>query len=253
MQLAQRYQESFFLSVVLPRYLSRHSMGPAPPPPPSPAHFDNVASASCPIARPASYGDDDHKRLWVDLLGRSKDAPRHAAPTAYDLSFFSAAHIKRTSPWRKVCDHGVGADDILQLYSDGKCSAELHFHRKSHAGPAVSEPLDVALVPLVRPQFFIEATAKDGSETLLLCVAHPFERHLVETPRSSEFHLHKPRKLADSSVLVPVASFLRPLRHYPYLEAAPPRAWTAAMPDVPVPPDSPQTAHTWLLSTKIDW
>lgn len=251
-QLATRYQESYFLRVVLPRYLSEHGFIPPPPAAGAPAVPSSTSAPEGPIARPASLTDPVLHAAWAALQGHCGAEVLPA--DGYDLTFFSKAHVRRVSPWRLVCDTNVDSNDIVQLYSDAQCSQSLQLHQNVHDGPAVRAPLDVARVPLVKPQFFVRARQKDGGGELLLCAGHPFHQHLVETPRSLEYRLHKPRKMdASQLVLVPAASLLRPLRHYPYFEGRQARAWTAAAPDVPVPVDSPQTPNTWLLSTKIDW
>ena len=150
-QLCKRYQESFWLQRVLPRHLLARLSTASP----QPAQRDPLLSTSS--TGPLRLSASAAKVLLVDasFCGAWTAFETRAGAGAvqpldqYQLTFFSRAHIKRHSKWRRVCDASLKPGDVIQVYeqppgSPMPLSRERHIH--------ILQP--VATVSLLSPIVF---------------------------------------------------------------------------------------------------
>jgi hypothetical protein len=193
-QLVTRYLEQFFLRTILPRVTVAAA-----------ANVPAAPGAGPPVNRSALHGALPKAPIDFATLAAAWSSLRASLPSIGSLqqstpAWFSECAITRFAPWKKVCDLRVSEKHAVLQYLPlaGVAGPRLvHDH--------TLQPVARAL--LLRPLAFFSA---NGAE---FCVAHRYAPLVVETPRSLEFTLHKPRALDRTRVvIVPITELSHPLR-----------------------------------------
>ena len=233
LQLAKRFMEGFFLRSVAPRFY-----GVAPVAAPADDPLLNVNRLDKRALPPPSAARLEE--AWGTFMAtRAPTDFVDSSPGTELPDFFCDGKVVRRLPWRGVCDRNVFDGEVWQLYNlDGNGHHQVG--RTHHESVLVR----VEDAPLVKP---LAVFTRGGVPFVL---AHPYKPHEVDTPRSEEFMLYKPRVLDSLTfVVVPLCELCRPLFPLPYFDEA------APAPAAPVPQarDVQPAANTVLVSTYIDW
>jgi hypothetical protein len=239
LQLGKRFFEGFFLKSVLP-HLRANLLGlpfaqqTAPPRDP----MVNVNELGMQLAAPPPCAAELDAAWTVFVTTMAPPSLLPAGPT----TFFSDAFISRRTAWRAVCAREVFDAEVWQLYN---LDANGHYqlHRERHESVLVP----VESVPLVKPLAVFSRSF--GGAPCNFVLAHPYKPHTVETERSADFTICKPRVLDTTYCVVPLCELARPLWALPYYAEAAPHL------DAPVPTADKlrAAADTVLVSTYIDF
>jgi hypothetical protein len=242
LQLGKRFCEAFFLNSVWP-HLTGKFRGNAPADDP----MLNVSRVSDALAAPPQHADQIDA-AWAAFVANRVASPDLQGP--FDTTFFEDAKISRRTAWRAVCDRDLFGATVWQLY-DPDAAGHFQLGRERHESKLVrveTAPLIMPLLLFRRVPTSAAASPLDGARGCYV-LAHRYAA-AVETDRSSDFKLYKPRVLDTSTYcVVPLSELARPLWPLPYFDEVPPP------PDAPVPSAESvkAAANTVLVSTYVDF
>lgn len=238
LQLGKRFFETFFLTRVWPHYTGKyHAPALAGDP------LLNVNRTSSALTAPPPHAEQIDG-AWAAFAATCAKSPDSMGPLT--TTFFANAKIGRRTPWRRVCDRDLFASPVWQLY-EPDASGHPQLDRLRHDSRLVRVETAPLIKPLVVFRRVAAADAPGGTGYFVL--AHRYAP-TVETDRSMDFKLFKPRVLDTSSFcVVPLGELARPLWDLPYYDELAPSI------DVPVPEAANVRAapNTVLVSTFVDF